>query len=166
MVPAFCRNSGALKACRPCTYDGNSPGYECLLESRAGRRQQCVLNAANRLARISVGDANIGASANSNAAFHLSFELGQNLRVTNMRAGHSDHIGLASREDIFRMHRINDTTHRKHRQSNDLAYCRREVNEDAVRCRRRGPMFAATQMRDIGMGDDVEIVNQARFGQT
>ncbi len=121
------------------------------------------MNTANGFAPIAVGNADIGAYADPDTGLKLAADFGQNLRVTDMRASHADHIGLTMGNNVFRMGGVDNSAYCKYRQVNYLAYCAGKMHKDAVAGRRRRPVTAATQVRNIGMGDDVEVIDQARI---
>ena len=121
------------------------------------------MNTANGFAGIAVGNADIGAHAGPDTGLKVAADFGQNLRVTDMRASHADHIGLAMGNNVFCMGWVDNPAHRKHRQVNYLAYCAGKMHKNAVTGRRRRPVTATTQVRNIGMGNDVEVIDQARI---
>ena len=160
-MPALGRDAGTLEPGGACTDHGNVLWLLCLRKHSPRSWQRRILDAANGFSGVSTGNADIGAGADAHVAFYLSLDLGKNLRVTDMGAGHTHHVGLTSRKDIFRMGGVHDPANREHGNIYHLADRCREVHEDAMGCGCRGPVACSAKMRDIGMGDDVEVVHQS-----
>ena len=94
-------------------------------------------------------------------AFDLALDLGKNFRVTDMGAGHADHIRLAPGENVFSMRRIHDAAYRKDRDLHHLTDPCRKMHKDAMGRWRRCPVTCPAEMCDVGMGDDVEVINES-----
>ena len=120
------------------------------------------MNTANGFAPIAVGNADIGAHAGPDTGLKVAADFGQDLRVTDMGASHADHIGLTMGNNVFCMGGVDNSAYCKYRQVHHLAYSAGKMHKNAVAGRRRRPVSATTQVCNIGVSNDVEIIDKAR----
>ena len=117
-----------------------------------------IVNTADRPAGQSPGDTDIGPDTGPDIVGPTAGDLGDDVRVGDMGAGHADHVGVAVGEDALGVVGVDDAPDREHRQADHLLDGRRQGHEQAVGRRGRRPVGGALHPVEIGAGDNVEIV--------
>ena len=117
------------------------------------------MDAADRAALEPVADAHVGADAGSDVLEPAFPELGDQVRIGDVRPRHAHHVGFAAGENSFRLNRIGDAPDREYRKLDGGTDAGREVHEQAVPGGGRGPVLRAQEPVHVGAGDDVEIVH-------
>ena len=91
-----------------CFQSGRSGADNGNLFYRHSRLQCCVaapefgvVHTADRFTGVAIGDAGIGANAGADLCGFFRFYFADNSRVTDMRAGHANHIGFAGGNNLI-----------------------------------------------------------------
>ena len=112
-------------------------------------------------ADITIGNTGIRSDTGANLLQITALYLCNYFRVTDMGPGHTYHIRLLVGNNSFRVGWIGNSTNCKHWQIDDRSNRLCQMDKLPMFGGRRCPVLCPACMRNIGMSDHVQVVDQA-----